>query len=298
MSKKFVIALVIIWSVIIIALIGLLVFLFNSNVAGTNWFHMQNSTEYHQDFKETYKTADIDEISLGIANGDISVNQGDTDEIMVEVKNNSRNKITCGRNGNTVEVKQESESFMVFNLSFMSNSEVTVTVPKSYNKKLNLRTSSGDIRISGDYDVEKFICNSSSGSFSADTVKCQSIDINASSGEIRAKKLEGNCSVKTSSGSIRIDAVNGEGSFKTSSGSITTDFEAITGNVDVNASSGSIHMSIREDADCSIDMNTSSGHINSDYPTTGSKKSKNAQIGSGSKKVRASTSSGSISLNK
>lgn len=298
MSKKFVTILVVIWSVIIIALIGLLVFLFNSNNVGVNWFHNEDSSKYSQNFTQTYASSDVNQVLLGLSNADIVINKANTDEIKVDVKNNTKNKITCSKNGSSVEVTQESQPFAIFGFSFFSNNTVTVTVPDNYSKELILKTSSGDIKVTGDYDLEKFSSSSSSGSFWADDVKSPTIDIDASSGDIRAKKLSGDCTVKSSSGTIKIDNINGKGSFRTSSGDIYTGFETLTGDVDLNASSGTIRMGINDDADCVIDMSTSSGDINSNYETSGSRKYKTAKIGAGSYKVNIGTSSGDISLTK
>lgn len=298
MSKKFVTIMIVIWSVIIVALIGLLVFLFTSNFKPTGWIKVGNLNNYNQNYEKTYALSDIDKISVGLASGDIIVNQGGSDEIKVAVRNNSNCEITCEQSGSSIEVKQEAHGFSLFSLSFNTVSKVTVTVPEAYAKQLELKTASGDAKLTGNYNLEKFTHNSASGKFSADKIKADSIEIIAVSGDIKAGKLEGECEVKTTSGSIKIDTVNGNGKFNTVSGSIKADFEAITGNVDAGAISGGIHFGIKDDANCSVDMKSASGSINSDYPTTGGGKSKNAQIGSGTNAVTINTISGNISINK
>lgn len=298
MSKKFVTVMIVIWSVIIVALISLLIFLFNSNNVTSGWFDIDNGTNSEQNYTQTYAASEIGEITADLSNSDIYVNQGDTDEIKVEVKNKTKSKITCSKNGSTLDVKQESSHIVFFGFGINTRCIVTVTVPANYDKALNIKTSSGDSKIKGDYNLEKFSCKSSSGTISLDTVKTPEIKLEASSGDIKAQRLEGDCDVETSSGRISINSIKGKGNFKASSGDLKLVFEAVNGDISTNASSGTIDMAIKENNNCTVEMETSSGDINSNYPTNGAKKSKTAQIGAGSNRVRISTSSGDISLNK
>lgn len=298
MSKKFVAILVAVWSVIIIALIGLLIFLFTTNLSGSNWFHIGESKTYNQSFEKTYAVSDIDKIDVGLASGDIIISQSDSDQIKVEVKNNSNAEITCDQDDSTIEVKQQVQGWSLFNFHFNTYSKVTVTVPASYAKELELKTASGDAKLTGNYTLKDFKYNSASGQFSADSIKADSIDIEAVSGDIKAQRLDGDCSVKTTSGSVKIDAVNGKGTFKTISGGVRANFETVTGNIDASAVSGDVVMTIKEYSNCNINMKSVSGSIDCDYPTTGGKRERNAVIGDGSNSVNINSVSGSVEINK
>jgi len=116
--------------------------------------------------------------------------------------------------------------------------------------------------------------NCSSGNIEAHNLKASSIDLEASSGNITAQKLEGELNIRCSSGNITLSDQHGQTSARTSSGNIR--IENINGNLTSHASSGNMQIftvsgdvvalgssgNVRlQDIEGKVDIETSSGNI-------------------------------------
>lgn len=116
--------------------------------------------------------------------------------------------------------------------------------------------------------------NCSSGNIEANNLKASSIELEASSGNITAQKLEGELNIRCSSGNITLSDQHGNISTRTSSGNIR--IENVKGNLTSHASSGNMQIfkvsgdvlaqgssgNVRlQDIEGKLDIETSSGNI-------------------------------------
>lgn len=141
----------------------------------------------------------------------------------------------------------------------------------------------------------RFTSKSSSGSTKIDSVIASSVECTGTSGSIKIGYAEGNLSLSTSSGGITVDTIKGCGRFKTTSASIKTSFSSVTGDLELQASSGSITVSLPRDVSVQGSFHTSSGSFKSDFDFNKLDRSNyEFTTGGGNHKLTATTSSGGI----
>lgn len=135
-------------------------------------------------------------------------------------------------------------------------------------KDLNAETSSGGIRSAMNINVNGKIVlrNSSGGIHLDDTVTAKDLNATTNSGGIRL----GNINVESyylqsSSGEIKIDSISGGGEAKTSSGGIELSLKSPKGNIKLTSSSGSIKIALEPTLQFTLDAQTSSGGINTNF---------------------------------
>jgi len=199
------------------------------------------------------------------------------------------------RSGNTLSILLDRCKGLKFFI--ISRGEVTldVYIPNSYDKNVNVRSSSGRVNIgsfilddlntrvssgsltiedltvesaeirasSGDISISsctagKLLIKSSSGRIDADVLAADSGEVTASSGSIRVGKLEGDFYVHASSGKIRLDETDGRMEVDSSSGDVK--IQKAAGHYEIDTSSGDVEVDF-DGSNGHILVDTSSGHI-------------------------------------
>lgn len=140
-------------------------------------------------------------------------------------------KIMHNQNGSTVKVWIEAPN----NLENIDG-QLTFTVPKNVN--LFVHNNSGNITVEG-LKGDKFTLETSSGSISIKNIQTNP-HLSASSGNIKVLNLTGNLDVKTSSG--RQNLLDIKGNILTVASSGKTRINNIKGNINANCSSGGIYL--------------------------------------------------------
>ncbi|MCL2323742.1 MAG: DUF4097 domain-containing protein [Oscillospiraceae bacterium] len=187
------------------------------------------------------------------------------------------------------------------NLSLQSSSGSINIDTASIKNVAKIKTSSGSINIS---NFKASMSNIESGSGS---IRFRNLDVenelmlSASSGSIRCERINSESfNVHSTSGSVNASYLTGKGSIFTSSGSIKINNFKVLGNTQLNASSGSIHLSMWDSQNYNLDIKTFSGSISCNMPLNYSGNRKNiasGTVGDGSVgTLSVSTSSGSIHI--
>lgn len=103
--------------------------------------------------------------------------------------------------------------------------------------------------------------------------------ISSISGDILVKEMEGSFDISTTSGEIRVQAQEGQGKAETSSGDISVELSGLTGNLNMNSTSGDVNIKLPESDSFDFEADTTSGDINTffDDNLKFSKKGNNAQ---------------------
>ena len=91
--------------------------------------------------------------------------------------------------------------------------------------------------------------------------------------------MEGSFDISTTSGDIRVQAQEGQGKAQTSSGDISVELSGLTGNLNMNSTSGDVNIKLPESDSFDFEADTTSGDINTffDDNLKFSKKGNNAQ---------------------
>lgn len=85
--------------------------------------------------------------------------------------------------------------------------------------------------------------------------------VGTSSGDVTVKGTEGSFRVSTQSGDVQINVQKGEGSVETTSGDIQLGLEELAGTLNINSSSGYVNIKLSAANEFELDVDTSSGDI-------------------------------------
>lgn len=193
------------------------------------------------------------------------------------------------------------DSIAAGNASFNSSSGKLKIKDAKVTKALSATTTSGDIVI-GTSSSDTIEIQGSSARITIDEITTKSLQHQSSSGDLTIKK--GNIeygSLKAASGRISVNNTKGDLSITTTSGDISVDYTQFNNNLTIASSSGRVMLSLQRDAAFTLQVETSSGKINSSFPvtTTGilSKNSLRGTVAAGTGNIVISTSSGDVNIN-
>lgn len=156
---------------------------------------------------------------------------------------------------------------------------------KSTSGNIESDTISGEARIattSGDISVQRIdgaaTAESSSGSVKINAGSGNRT-VRTTSGDIQLKEVDGVWEVKSSSGVVEIKAKQGSGRIGTTSGDVSVELGVLTGDLDIDSSSGQARIRLSTDNSFDFKADTTSGDINTffDEALHFSKKGNNAQ---------------------
>jgi hypothetical protein len=161
---------------------------------------------------------------------------------------------------------------------------------------VSARTGSGSIEVRGSRSL---VARTGSGSVFASAVNGD-VEASSGSGDITiSQTAKGRTEVSTGSGDIEIAGATGELDVHASSGDVSVE-GAPSAPWEVRSSSGDVRMRLASDAAVDLDLNSSSGGIDSSVPITvagrQSRRELKGQLRGGGPRVHVATSSGSISV--
>jgi putative adhesin len=173
---------------------------------------------------------------------------------------------------------------------------VTATGTKG---ELSVDVGSGPVRVSqieGDLSVD-----TGSGSVEVSRYRGNALSVDTGSGDVTGSELEAaRISIETGSGEIRLTGVTApEASLETGSGSVTTDFRREIHSLSVETGSGNITITAPAGLSASVEIETASGEIESDFPLTVTSRARDhveGRIGDGKGSIAIETGSGGIRL--
>lgn len=218
--------------------------------------------------EQEFEAKDIKNIDINSSSYDVVLLRGEDDTVIVkEYVDGNENKFgQIKLEGETLVYKQNKKRWIHFGFHYRDE-RVEVYLPESYEGKIEIATSSGEIKVEEEWKAEKFEVSSSSGDIKIASVLAEKIAASSSSGEISFGKAEGNKSISTSSGDINIGEGRGAGKYSTSSGSINV--SGTSGEIKATTSSGDVSLEIAKLED-DVNVSTSSGEIEIEIPSESS----------------------------
>jgi lia operon protein LiaG len=165
--------------------------------------------------------------------------------------------------------------------------------------ELEIDVGSGAVQVTkatGDLSVD-----TGSGAVTVSEVRGESISIETGSGEVAVSSLRSNqLSIDTGSGNIEGTAlISPQVSLETGSGSVIADLSGEVWNVNVQTGSGDITLKVPPTLAAEVDIETSSGEIETDFEVAVTRHSRDhmtGRIGEGGGKIDIETGSGGIKL--
>ena len=163
-------------------------------------------------------------------------------------------------------------------------------------KEIEISTTSGDIRL--DKAAGRLLATSTSGEVTVSDGSGER-KVSTTSGDIRISGIDSKFSVSSTSGEVTLEGQSGFGTIGTTSGDTRLSVARLTGDLDINTSSGEVTLQLSRDESLQFKANTGSGTISTffDDVLSFSKKGDRAEgsIGNDSKnKVTVTTTSGDI----
>jgi lia operon protein LiaG len=165
--------------------------------------------------------------------------------------------------------------------------------------ELQIDVGSGGVQVTdsrGDLSID-----TGSGAVSASDVRGEQVSIETGSGEVTTRDVRtSQLSVETGSGDIRAsNLVAGQLSLETGSGAVTADMSGEVWNVNVETGSGDITLRVPPTLGAEVDIETSSGEIETDFEVAVTRHARDhltGRIGDGRGKIEIETGSGGIKL--
>ena len=270
MKKSSKIILIVILSILAIILISILVFLLiNNKRYNTKLFNMCSTLIYQNEFN----LEEINNINISLESEDIEFRQ-----------NNESNKIEITAYGIEGENLKEDLKDGELNISngnnvlcffcFDLDEKIIVNLPNEYDKKITLKTSSGDIDLknvntkksniemqtsSGDINVKnanEASLKSTSGDINID--ECSIGYISTTSGKIDVGQIN-EANLESTSGDIEVENIKEKCNIKATSGKIKVNNSTINQNSEITAASGDI--TIVNESDIYYNTETVSGDV-------------------------------------
>ena len=270
MKKSSKIILIVILSILAIILISILVFLLiNNKRSNTKLFNMGSTLIYQNEFN----LEEINNINISLESEDIEFRQ-----------NNESNKIEITAYGIEGENLKEDLKDGELNISngnnvlcffcFDLDEKIIVNLPNEYDKKITLKTSSGDIDLknvntkksniemqtsSGDINVKnanEASLKSTSGDINID--ECSIGYISTTSGKIDVGQIN-EANLESTSGDIEVENIKEKCNIKATSGKIKVNNSTINQNSEITAASGDI--TIVNESDIYYNTETVSGDV-------------------------------------
>jgi DUF4097 and DUF4098 domain-containing protein YvlB len=255
--KKFIVAMIAVFGVIVLGLIILMVTIISSgqiSVSSPRSFagvELVNTT--------SLSLEGVDSLVLDYSSDNIRFYESDSSELILKEYMNITPKeqelTQIRQSGSTLRLQGGDRNWR--NWVFQNyNGYVEVYLPTGYNKSIKAVTSSGDIESELSLQLSDLSVSCSSGNIQFEEVIADQINAATSSGNIKFNRAEGDRSFASSSGNIQILGGDGDTNVSSTSGNIT--IKANTGELKAGASSGDIAI---EAVIGSKEIDTTSGRI-------------------------------------
>lgn len=141
---------------------------------------------------------------------------------------------------------------------------IEIFLPDSYKGELLLSSQYGNIMTDADWDVERFVAETTEGSISLNTIVAPRIRLVSSISLIHIAKAQGFTDIHSVSGMIIADNIEGGAKLATSSSSIQATFTSLNNIVECETLNGDIQLILPENNGMKIDGISKRGKIFSD----------------------------------
>ncbi|MBD7911711.1 DUF4097 family beta strand repeat-containing protein [Clostridium cibarium] len=311
MNKKLIKTLIAIWAIVAISLTGFLVYGIVSGKGMKNMikpFVFSFNSETTIQKEESIDLTNLNKVNINFSSSDVVLKTTDEPKMKVVQRAKSKlddnEKFIVDKTGDEVIIRKKSlNASSIFHFGIYSE-EIEIYIPKSYNKDLNVESSSGDVKSSLETSLNKVSFSAHSGDIGMETgINANDVKIKVSSGNVDVESITSKTyDISSSSGDININSVSGSGEIESRSGDIKIQYKDISEYSNVSAHSGDINIFIPSELSFKFSGKCISGDITSDFDLNYKNKKENeatGQIGNGPyKNLDVNTSSGDIDIKK
>ncbi len=268
---------------------------------------VSNGAGFNVDERRILPAAGVELVSIDTVSDSVRIVDGKGDEIEAWLHGTARSpdavpQLFADLRGSTADIRLEypRPSMRGFHWSKLV---LEVSVPRGYRGKLTARSVSASIDVA-DHAYSALALSSTSGSIRVASVSAAEFSAHTTSGSVHAVAVNAEQSEASSvSGSIRIGSLSGDLTTHTTSGSIKVACRKTPDRLDAKSTSGSVDLSLPADASFTLEARSTSGTVTCKFPIAitedrrgGGSHVLSGKVGSGSGRVLARTTSGSIRI--
>ena len=245
--------------------------------------HHENEENHDYDSSAQRTSGKIDELSIDWAYGSITIQPGDTDEILYEETGDfdSANAMVAKVSGSKLTIQYcKDGSFLKGGFSFGGSlhKDLTITVPRDWVcRELEIDVASADLDIR-DLTIHEFDFDGASGRCTLTDCAVGEMSLDTASGDVTFSGTLDNLDCDSASAKLQLELKN------------------CPRDIDVDTASGSLTMVLPEDCGFTVSLDALSGRFSSDFATT----TQNGHhiYGDGSCKINVSSMSGGVTIRK
>ncbi|MDR2897325.1 MAG: DUF4097 domain-containing protein [Spirochaetaceae bacterium] len=249
---------------------------------------------------------------------DITIFQGTSEYLELReymTEKNKRYYADIRETGNQVFIESGNRPELHFGTF---HSYVEIYLPAFYRGDLSVEIASGDLESSDSFTFAKgtfkvssgdlffsaiqaqiLSFETNSGQIAADWISAENISVDADSVEVTIGKAEGNMNIQVNSGEITVGELRGAVNARINSGSIECTVADLSGNIDLAARSGSVHLTLPRPSEFAFSAKAESGRISTPFEEylTGKPRDLSGKVGnSDTIRVDLETTSGNIEV--
>ena len=245
--------------------------------------HHENEENHDYASSAQRTSGKIDELSIDWASGSITIQPGDTDEILYEETGDfdSANAMVAKVSGSKLTIQYcKDGSFLKGGFSFGGSlhKDLTITVPRDWVcRELEIDVASADLDIR-ELTIEEFDFDGASGRCTLTDCAVGEMSLDTASGDVTFSGTLDNLDCDSASAKLQLELKN------------------CPRDIDVDTASGSLTMVLPEDCGFTVSLDALSGRFSSDFATT----TQNGHhiYGDGSCKINVSSMSGGVTIRK
>ncbi|GJM35670.1 MAG: hypothetical protein DHS20C18_46710 [Saprospiraceae bacterium] len=194
---------------------------------------------------ETFR--DIDEVSVYIGAGDLTITKSSSDavEVMVDY-NKSDTEIKIETKGNALTIKEKS-------IGYKSNGKPSWTLRLPDSKELSINVGAGDVNING--LVLNLEANIGAGDFYLGEINGK-IHLNTGTGNIKIDNAEGSFNLNSGTGNLQLKAMSGSIVANSGTGMVNAEEMYITGESSMNSGTGRVTVSLGKSVEADLGVNS------------------------------------------
>ncbi|WP_346928130.1 DUF4097 family beta strand repeat-containing protein [Clostridium sp.] len=219
-------------------------------------FNNDNLATYDENISKTIPMKNIEDMVISIHASNVTINSVDSSDFTITCKGSSSfvNKTTIDVIGNTLNIKEHGVDSDI-NLGFFNKStsrEITINIPKDFNKDLKLNGGAGNMSING-ISINKLNIEGGAGNLTLKDIVFQ---------DLKLEQGVGNTTIDLSSKCGDIDIDGGVGN-------LSIAFAEVGGNLTYDGGVGKTVISIPNNSPVKLNTSTGVGSIDINAKTSG-----------------------------